>query len=128
MGLFKPAWQSKDSAKSIAAVQNTMNQKTLTRIAQEAHDYYVRILAALKLTDKELAKNILTEIAEKDAGYHNRVFAADELRGLKLINKTRYNEITKKIKEEMTEEEKEGVAWSKKKNKEFMGNIIDGIK
>ena len=126
MGFFKPAWQSEDSAKAIGATQKTTDQKKLALISQNAHNYYVRILAASSLTDKELARKILTEIAGKNVGYDNRMFAVGELR--ELIDEKHYNEIIDRIKSEMTEEEKEDEKWEEEKQKEFFGHLIDGIK
>ena len=126
MGIFRPAWKSKDSAKAIAATQRTKSQKTFAHIAQEADSYYVRVLAASYLSDENLKRKILIEIAEKDVGYYDRKRAADELK--ELIDKKQHNEILDKIKEEMTDEEKEGVEWGEKKQKEFSGHIIESIK
>ena len=51
MGLFKPAWQSDNEAKALAAVSKETDQGILAEIAKTAPVISVRIAAVKKLTD-----------------------------------------------------------------------------
>lgn len=53
MGLFSPAWKSKNEEKALACVKATSDQATLERIAREALTSRVRMNAAEKLTEPE---------------------------------------------------------------------------
>lgn len=63
MGLFKPAWMSKDKGKALKSAEKVTNQTELGRMAKEAVYASVRAAAVEKLTDL----NTLAEIAEGDA-------------------------------------------------------------
>jgi hypothetical protein len=45
MGLFKPAWQSANKEKALAAVRNLDDQKQIAMAAQNAADLDVRLAA-----------------------------------------------------------------------------------
>jgi len=63
MGLFKPAWQSKNESKALKAVEKETNEEKLIQIAKNASSYEVRKNAILKINDQ----NVLADIAKGDS-------------------------------------------------------------
>ena len=61
MGLFSPAWKSKNEGKAVACVERTTDQATLERIAQEGLTSRVRMKAAMKLTEPERVNRIAAQ-------------------------------------------------------------------
>lgn len=61
MGLFHPAWKSKNEEKAVACVERTSDQATLERIAREGLTSRVRMKAAKKLTEPERVNRIAAE-------------------------------------------------------------------
>ena len=68
MGLFKPAWMSKNWDKSVAAVENMTDQNELKRVAKEAPTDGARIAAAKKISDQ----SFISEIAKYDTEWFVR--------------------------------------------------------
>lgn len=61
MGLFSPAWKSRNEEKALACVRATGDQATLERIAREALTSRVRMNAAEKLTEPERINRLAAE-------------------------------------------------------------------
>jgi hypothetical protein len=61
MGLFKPAWQSKNKKRALKAVEKLTDQTKLAKVATSATNTYVRHAAVKKLTDQ----NVLAAIAKR---------------------------------------------------------------
>ena len=75
MGLFTPAWKSKDVKKAMSAVETCRDGKTLARIAREAPASNVRRAAAEKLTDQ----SVLCQLAREDPVADVRQAAVERL-------------------------------------------------
>jgi hypothetical protein len=75
MGLFRPAWKSKNEYKAEKAVKKITNQKKLARIAIEAGSWTVRKVAVKKLTDQ----TVLAEVAIIDSDSGVRRAAVENL-------------------------------------------------
>ena len=69
MGLFKPAWMSKNQTRALASVEAMRDEATLRRVVAEAPLEYVRIRAAEKLDDQELYKRYAQLEADSHLGY-----------------------------------------------------------
>jgi len=77
MGLFKPAWMSKDNVKAEKAVAKINDQTTLARVARESQFWNVRLAAVRKLTDHKYLSAIVNEEHDERV----RTAAADKLAG-----------------------------------------------
>lgn len=75
MGLFKPAWMSRNKEKALKAAEKATNQKELGIMAKKAIYSSVRAAAIEKLTDL----NALADIAEGDADSSVRLKAFRKL-------------------------------------------------
>lgn len=75
MGLFKPAWMSKNKEKALKAAEKVTNQIELAIMAKKAIYSSVRVAAIEKLTDLKA----LVEIAEGDADSYVRLKAFRKL-------------------------------------------------
>ncbi|MCL2632358.1 MAG: hypothetical protein FWD45_04665 [Coriobacteriia bacterium] len=80
MGLFKPAWMSSNWKKVARAVKRTKSQQTLYRIINDAPNSYARRAALEKLTDQSL----LADVARNTYGREVRLAAAKKLTDLEL--------------------------------------------
>ncbi|MBR3326579.1 MAG: hypothetical protein IKG22_04585 [Atopobiaceae bacterium] len=69
MGLFKPAWMSKNQARALASVEAMEDEATLRRVVAEAPLENVRIRAAVKIDDQELYKHYARLEADSHLGY-----------------------------------------------------------
>lgn len=75
MGLFKPAWQSKNEKKALKAVQKLTDQTTLADIAKSMVTINVRHTAVKKLTDQ----SVLAFIAKNEKDSRVRITAIEKL-------------------------------------------------
>ena len=67
MGLFKPAWMSRNETRARAAVEALADEATLRRVVNEAPLSAMRVKAALKLDDQELFRRLATsDLSEYD--------------------------------------------------------------
>ena len=75
MGLFTPAWKSKDYQKAINAVNRIEKEKVLIKIAKISELSDIRKAAIKKITDQ----NALVEIAKTDEEWGVRCAAAEKI-------------------------------------------------
>jgi hypothetical protein len=75
MGLFTPAWKSKNEKRALRAVEKMTDQKKLERVAKEAESRSVRATAVRKLTDQ----TVLADIAKNDSNWDVREAAVEKL-------------------------------------------------
>jgi hypothetical protein len=66
MGLFTPAWKSKNEIRALRAVEKITDQNVFADIAKSDSDSDVREAAVEKLTDQSL----LIDIAKNDSDWH----------------------------------------------------------
>jgi len=76
MGLFKPAWQSKDWRKRIKAIENgALDEATLLQMAKHDDDVGVRYAAARNINSQELLTDLIISFKKpantlSDGGYY----------------------------------------------------------
>jgi len=75
MGLFKPAWKSKDWTKAVKAIEKVTDKNKLARIAVEAPTSDARVAAISKINDQ----TVLTNIAKNDENEWVRETAVEKL-------------------------------------------------
>jgi len=95
MEIFKPAWKSYDREKSKKAISNMLDQKKLLRATQEAPDFSIRVMAAKKLTDKNLAQEIFANFAKSES---SAVLSIKSSIFLELTNATLLEDVAKNAK------------------------------
>jgi hypothetical protein len=76
MGLFTPAWKSKNTDKAVKAVAKITDQKKLERIALEAPDGHARHAAVKEITDQ----SALADVAKNSESGLVRVAAVEKIR------------------------------------------------
>ena len=72
MGLFKPAWMSKDKGKC-NAVRRLADQAVLVRLAEKEVDPDVCMVFAAKVSDPNLQDQFYTRVAGKDGNNHHDI-------------------------------------------------------
>jgi hypothetical protein len=75
MGLFTPAWKSKNKKRALRAVEKITDQIKLARVAKEAWTWEVRKAAVKKLT----GQSALADIAKNASNSHVRKAAVEKL-------------------------------------------------
>jgi hypothetical protein len=75
MGLFTPAWKSKNKEKALRAIEKMTDQKKLAKVAKTAESWEVRKRAVWKITDQSM----LVDVAKNDGDSRVRKAAVEEL-------------------------------------------------
>ena len=104
MGLFKPAWKSKNTQKALWAVAKMTDQTKLARAARESTDWIVRRAAVEKLTDQ----TILADIAINDKVNDVRKTTVEKLTDQKLLadiaKNDNFSDVRKTAVEKLTDQ------------------------
>ena len=88
MGLFKPAWQSKNSRKAIKAIDKLTDQTTLSLAAQDAASWDARYAAIDRLTDQQIIEGII----KSNANPFIRMPAVERLTDQRMISNIAKND------------------------------------
>jgi hypothetical protein len=89
MGLFSPAWKSKNEEKALKAIEKMTDQRKLERAARDAYCRRARQAAIEKLTDQ----TVLADIAKNDKDWYVRETAVKELTDQAVLTDISINDI-----------------------------------
>jgi hypothetical protein len=99
MGLFTPAWKSRNEKRALKAVEKMTDQQKLAKVAKEARNWRARLEAVYELTDQ----TVLADIAKNDKDSYMRKAAVKTLTDQTVLADVAKNDKDRDVREAAVE-------------------------